>query len=77
MTFLIQEFNLKPNHARDVLDSRFGRHLADELDFIEDDLTAEVIVRHLQNLMKDNGWRYCFEDAIQGTDREQSTERAV
>jgi hypothetical protein len=39
--FLIAEFDLTAEQARDVLDARFGRHLADDLSFIKGTLTEK------------------------------------
>ena len=46
--FLAETFKLKPEQARDMLDHRFGRHLADDLSFIPGGpVDEEVIARHL------------------------------
>lgn len=62
--FLIGAFDLTAEQARDVLDARFGRHLADDLSFIKGTLTAETIAAHLKLRITDAGWRKSFETAI-------------
>lgn len=63
--FLAAEFELTPEQARDVLDARFGRHLADDLSFIENGPTsADAITAHLKARVADRGWRDSFENAI-------------
>lgn len=67
MIFLIQEFNLKPTHARDILDSRFGRYLADEFEDIASHNSAIAITEYLQERTKDKRWMHNLEDIIEGT----------
>jgi hypothetical protein len=69
--FLAAEFDLTPEQSRDVLDARFGRHLADDLSFIESGkgqakgpISADAITKHLKKRIADKGWRDCFENAI-------------
>lgn len=62
--FLMGAFDLTAEQARDVLDARFGRHLADDLSFIRDTLTAENIAAHLHLRIADASWRTTFENAI-------------
>jgi hypothetical protein len=62
--FLMGAFDLTTEQARDVLDARFGRHLADDLSFIKGALTAETIAAHLKLRIADAGWRTTFENAI-------------
>jgi hypothetical protein len=62
--FLIAAFDLTAEQARDVLDARFGRHLADDLSFIKGALTAETIAAHLKLRIADASWRENFERAI-------------
>jgi len=63
--FLAEHFELNPEQTRDVLDSRFGRHLADDLSFIKNSpLTTESINKHLTSRINDKGWRGYFEKAI-------------
>ena len=70
-TFLMTEFELNAEQARDVLDSRFGRHLADDLSFIENGkgeskgpISTAAINKHLTLRVADQGLRDCFENAI-------------
>lgn len=69
--FLAKEFDLTAEQARDVLDGRFGRHLADDLSTIKNEAGAangpsseKAIEKHLANRAADDGWRDCFENAI-------------
>ncbi len=69
--FLAAEFDLTPEQSRDVLDARFGRHLADDLSFIENGkgdakgpISAAAITKHLKKRVADKGWRDSFENAI-------------
>lgn len=69
--FLIAEFELTAEQARDVLDARFGRHLADDMSFIENGkdeakgpISTAAINKHLTLRVADRGWRDCFENAI-------------
>lgn len=62
--FLMGAFDLPAEQARDVLDARFGRHLADDLSFIKGTLTVETIAAHLKLRIADAGWRTTFENAI-------------
>lgn len=69
--FLAAEFDLTPEQARDVLDARFGRHLADDLSFITNGkdeaagpINAAAITKHLTARVADKGWRDSFENAI-------------
>ena len=62
--FLIATFDLTAEQARDVLDARFGRHLADDLSFIKGTRTAETIAAHLKLRIADAGWRRSFETSI-------------
>jgi hypothetical protein len=62
--FLIAEFDLTAEQARDVLDARFGRHLADDLSFIKGTQTEKTITAHLKLRIADAGWRKSFESAI-------------
>lgn len=69
--FLAAEFELTPEQTRDVLDARFGRHLADDLSFIENGtgnargpISADAITKHLKARVADRGWRDSFENAI-------------
>lgn len=63
--FLATHFDLTAEQARDVLDARFGRHLADDLSFIDSGPeTAEAITAHLTKRINDKGWRKHFEETI-------------
>lgn len=69
--FLAKEFDLTAEQTRDVLDARFGRHLANDLSFIENSkgnakgpISADAIAKHLTMRVADKGWRDCFENAI-------------
>ena len=63
--FLAKHFDLTAEQARSVLDNRFGRHLADDLSFIEGGpATAEAITNHLTRRINHDGWRKSFEDVI-------------
>ncbi len=70
--FLAKNFDLTPEQSRDVLDSNFGRHLADELSFIKSERrgiasgpsSATASRKHLTMRITDKGWRDCFENAI-------------
>lgn len=62
---LAEEFALHPEDVRDLLDAKFGRHLADDLSFISGGpVTASVITAHIQARLADRGWRNWFEKAI-------------
>ena len=63
--FFAKTFNLTPEETRTLLDARFGRHLADDLSFIDGGpATAEAIAAHLEKRNADAGWRRHFEKAI-------------
>lgn len=69
--FIAKEFDLTAEQTRDVLDTSFGRHLADDLSFIkngEDEAKGPIniaaITKHLTMRVADRGWRDCFENAI-------------
>lgn len=64
--FLAERFELTPEQVRTVLDSRFGRQLADDLSFIESGPTsAEVIINHFTARVASRSWLDCFEQAIE------------
>jgi hypothetical protein len=72
--FLAKKFDLTPEQARDVLDSRFGRHLADDLSMIKNEpgiadspSSATAISDHLYSRVANKGWLDCFENAIRET----------
>lgn len=61
----VEIFDLSPEHARRLLDSRHGRHIADELSFAKGPLTAETAVRHLVERMTSTpSWRAYFRKII-------------
>ena len=62
--FFIKNFALTPEQARDLLDATFGRHLADDLSFIEGEKTKLAISKHLEKRLADKGWRRDFENTI-------------
>lgn len=63
--FFAKTFNLTPDETRMLLDARFGRHLADDLSFIDGGpTTADAITTHLEKRNADKGWRKHFEKAI-------------
>ncbi len=70
--FLIKNFELTPEQTRTVLDSTFGRHLADDLSFIESNkpgiasgpISKKAINAHLKKRIANKGWLDCFETAI-------------
>jgi hypothetical protein len=63
--FFAKTFNLTPEETRTLLDARFGRHLADDLSFINGGpATAQAIITHLEKRYADKGWRRHFEKAI-------------
>jgi len=63
--FLSKNFELTPEQVCDVMDSKFGRHLADDLSMINGGLTsAQIINNHLTVRVLDQGWHDCFEKAI-------------
>ena len=62
---LATAFDLTRDEVRDLLDARFGRHLADELSFIAGGPTSyELIEEHIMKRVADRGWRKWFEKAI-------------
>ena len=63
--FFAKTFDLTPEETRTLLDARFGRHLADDLSFIDGGpSTAEAITTHLEKRYADKGWRKHYEKAI-------------
>ena len=63
--FLAKHFELTAEETRTVLDSRFGRHLADDLSFIKNGPTTEAaITAHLTKRIADTKWRASFESTI-------------
>ncbi len=62
--FFLKIFNLTPEEARDLLDARFGRHLADDLTFIKGAKNQRTITNHLGQRYADASWRKHFEKSI-------------
>jgi hypothetical protein len=69
--FLAEHFDLDAEQARTVLDSRFGRHLADDLSFIKGapgiasgPTSVKAINDYLLSRIADRGWRDWFEKTI-------------
>jgi hypothetical protein len=62
---LATAFDLKPEQVRDLLDARFGRHLADDLSFIPGGpVSREAIENHIMTRLADRRWRKWFEQAV-------------
>ncbi|QQR69225.1 MAG: hypothetical protein IPI58_00635 [Alphaproteobacteria bacterium] len=62
---LAEAFNLTQEQTRDLLDARFGRHLADELSFIKGGpTTAQAITDHIKMRIADRKWRGYFNSAL-------------
>ena len=62
---LAEAFKLSPEQTRDLLDARFGRHLADDLSFIKGGPTnAQAITDHINSRLADRKWRSTFERAV-------------
>ncbi|MEO5338710.1 MAG: hypothetical protein H7841_17770 [Magnetospirillum sp. WYHS-4] len=56
--FLAATFKLAPEKVRDLLDHRFGRHLADDLSFIPGGpATEEAIKAHLEARFSQPAWK--------------------
>lgn len=65
-TVLQNIFKLTPEQTRDLLDARFGRHLADDLSFIAGGPTsAEKIIAHITERMKHRGWNKWVHKTLQ------------
>lgn len=62
---LATAFNLAPEQVRDLLDARFGRHLADDLSFAPGGpVNPEVIERHIKSRLANPRHRKWFEKAV-------------
>lgn len=62
---LATAFDLTPVEIRDLLDARFGRHLADDLSFIEGGpVSAEAIETHIMARLADRRWRRWVEQSV-------------
>ncbi|MBF0354951.1 MAG: hypothetical protein HQL43_06935 [Alphaproteobacteria bacterium] len=56
--FLAKTFKLKPEQAQGLLDHRFGRHLADDLSFIQGGpVNEEAIKAHLAARLAQPAWK--------------------
>ena len=63
--FLAERFELTAEETRTVLDSRFGRHLADDLSFAKyGPHSAVSIIAHLTNRTADKKWLASIEKSI-------------
>jgi hypothetical protein len=62
---LAEAFKLSPEQTRDLLDARFGRHLADDLSFIKGGpTTAQAIIDHINCRVADREWHSTFARAV-------------
>lgn len=62
---LATAFELTPEQVRDLLDARFGRHLADDLSFIPGGpASREAIESHIMAGLADCRWRGWVEKAV-------------
>ena len=62
---LATAFDLTPEQVRDLLDARFGRHLADDLSFIPGGpVSPEAIEKHIMKRLANRSWRNWFEQAV-------------
>ena len=62
---LATAFDLTPVEIRDLLDARFGRHLADDLSSIEGGpVSAEAIETHIMARLADRRWRRWVEQSV-------------
>jgi hypothetical protein len=62
---LATAFDLTPVEIRDLLDARFGRHLADDLSFIDGGpVSAQAIETHIMARLADRRWRRWVEQSI-------------
>jgi hypothetical protein len=62
---LATAFDLTHEQVRDLLDARFGRHLADDLSFTPGGpVSAEAIEQHIAKRLADRQWRKWFERAV-------------
>lgn len=62
---LATAFDLAPAEIRDLLDARFGRHLADDLSFVPGGpRNAGAIEDHIISRLAKHSWRKWFEEAI-------------
>ena len=62
---LATAFDLTPEQVSDLLDARFGRHLADDLSLIPGGpVSTEAVEQHIMKRLADRGWRKWFERAV-------------
>ena len=62
---LATAFDLTLEQVRDLLDARFGRHLADDLSLIPGGpVNPEAVDQHIMKRLADRGWRKWFERAV-------------
>ena len=62
---LATAFDLTPVQLRDLLDARFGRHVADDLSFIlGGPVTGQAVEKHIMTRLADRGWSKWFERAV-------------
>jgi hypothetical protein len=62
---LATAFDLSPEQVRDLLDARFGRHLADDLSFIPGGpANPEAIEKHIMRRLASRQWHRWFEQAV-------------
>jgi hypothetical protein len=62
---LATAFDLTPEQARDLLDARFARHLADDLSFIPGGpVSRKAIENDIMTRLSDRRWRKWFEQAV-------------
>jgi hypothetical protein len=62
---LATAFDLTPAEIRDLLDSRFGRHLADDLSFIPGGpASREAIEEHIMARLAVRSWRRWFDTGV-------------
>ena len=63
--FFASTYQLDPIQTRDLLDSVFGRHLADDLSFIAGGPQCpEAIISHLEKRMAKKGFKRWFDNAV-------------
>lgn len=63
---LATAFDLKSEEIRILLNARFGRHLADDLSFIDGGpVTADAVEHHIMMRLANRVWRKWFDAATQ------------
>ena len=59
-----KELKITPTRVGDLLDAKFGRHLADDLSFIKGGpTTTTVVASHLKARLADPRWKSWFDEA--------------